>query len=146
MTEKPNEIFELANFLPYQLSTIANLVSRELAQIYQEEFDLSVAEWRIIAVLGPDKQLSARDITDITIMDKVTVSRAVQRLMQSGRIASKADKNDRRRQILVLTEAGQDVFHTVVPLALGYEARLLNRIGDEERATLSKIFKKLNGG
>lgn len=146
MTEKPSEIFELANFLPYQLSTIANLVSRELAQIYQEEFDLSVAEWRVIAVLGPGKQLSAKDITDITIMDKVTVSRAVQRLIQTGRVISKADKNDRRRQILMLSEAGQDVFHTVVPLALGYEANLLNRIDGEDRAVLSKIFKKLNGG
>lgn len=144
MMKKTNGHFELADFLPYQLSVLANLVSRELAQIYQKEFDLSVAEWRVIAVLGPDKQLSAKDITDITIMDKVSVSRAVQRLIQSDRVQANADVDDRRRQILMLTDAGRDVFHTVVPLALGYEAQLLNRISDQERRMLSQIVEKLN--
>lgn len=144
MVEKTNETFNLADFLPYQLSAAANLVSRELAQIYQEEFDLSVAEWRVIAVLGPDKRLSATDITDITIMDKVTVSRAVQRLLSFDRVAALPDEQDRRRQILALTDNGRDVFHTVVPLALGYEARLLKRITPKDRAVLAEILERLN--
>ncbi|MEO6657324.1 MAG: MarR family transcriptional regulator, partial [Arenimonas sp.] len=43
---------ELDRFLPYRLSVLSNRVSQDIAQLYQERFNLNITEWRVIAVLG----------------------------------------------------------------------------------------------
>jgi len=44
---------ELEQFLPYRLSVLANTVSQGIARGYRERHDISVTEWRILAVLEP---------------------------------------------------------------------------------------------
>ncbi|MCR6644506.1 MAG: MarR family winged helix-turn-helix transcriptional regulator [Terricaulis sp.] len=80
----------LEQFLPYRLSILSNRVSRAIAARYAKAFDLTIPEWRIIAVLGRSPGLSAKDIAEATEMDKVAVSRAVARLSAAGRITGKS--------------------------------------------------------
>src|SRR5438067_11197368 len=40
--------FKLEEFLPYQLSVTANNVSRLFAKKYDEEYGLSIPEWRVL--------------------------------------------------------------------------------------------------
>ena len=44
--------FNLETFLPYRLSVTTNRVSRAFAAQYEQEFGISIPEWRAIAVLG----------------------------------------------------------------------------------------------
>ncbi|MFZ5608001.1 MAG: MarR family winged helix-turn-helix transcriptional regulator [Pseudomonadota bacterium] len=135
--------FSLAAFLPYRLSLLANTVSQGLAALYQDQFDLSPAEWRVIAVLGREGAASAKDIAAITAMDKVTISRAIARLAKAGRVTAKVDKTDRRRQRLVLGPNGRAVYERVAPLALAYEQRLLAGLGEGERRQLDRLLAVL---
>src|SRR6185436_14477784 len=100
----------LERFVPYRLSVLSNTVSRAIARIYAERFELTIPEWRVMAQLGRHGQLSASDIVGLTAMDKVRVSRAVARLSASGRIAISTDAADRRRQRLTLTPAGKRIY------------------------------------
>jgi hypothetical protein len=43
---------ELERFLPYRLSILSNTVSQSIAAEYQDRFELSMTEWRVMAVLG----------------------------------------------------------------------------------------------
>jgi len=43
---------ELERFLPYRLSILSNRVSQQIAREYQDRFDLSMTEWRVMAVLA----------------------------------------------------------------------------------------------
>ena len=43
---------DLEHFLPYRLSVLSNRVSGTIARIYTERFQLSITEWRGMAVLG----------------------------------------------------------------------------------------------
>ncbi|MEO0608095.1 MAG: helix-turn-helix domain-containing protein, partial [Pseudomonadota bacterium] len=65
----------LDGFLPYRLSVLSNAVSRKIADIYEREFDLSVWQWRIIAVVGEREGLTSTEVAQRTLMDKPTVSR-----------------------------------------------------------------------
>ena len=133
----------LERFVPYRLSVLSNTVSRAIARIYAERFDLTIPEWRVMAQLGRHGRLSASDIVGLTAMDKVRVSRAVARLTASGRIASIADAADRRRQLLTLTAAGKRIYREIVPLALEREARLLGALEPGERQVLDRLLAKL---
>ena len=133
----------LERFLPYRFSILAKRLSDNLAGEYADRFGLTIPEWRVMAVLGRDQELSASGVCDRTLMDKVTVSRAVARLVQQGRVASQVDAEDRRRANLSLTAKGRKVYREIVPLARTYEARLLEGLSPREQQSLDRLLSKL---
>ncbi|WP_206860115.1 MarR family winged helix-turn-helix transcriptional regulator [Lysobacter changpingensis] len=135
---------DLEHFLPYRLSVLSNRVSGTIARIYTERFQLSITEWRVMAVLGRYPGLSANEVAQRTAMDKVAVSRAVARLLDAGRLDREIHGDDRRRSVLKLSEGGYRIYDEVAPLALEFERRLLDGIDDQERAVLFRLLDKLD--
>ncbi|HEY0524553.1 MAG TPA: MarR family transcriptional regulator, partial [Stellaceae bacterium] len=45
-------VLELERFLPYRLSVVSNRISATIARLYARRFDLTIPEWRLMAVLG----------------------------------------------------------------------------------------------
>lgn len=134
---------DLEHFLPYRLSVLTNRISGGLAEIYSKRFGISVTEWRVIAVLGRYPGLSANGVADRAAMDKVAVSRAVARLLESGLLTREMHDADRRRSVLALSEAGYAVYDVVVPLALEYERDAYSALDEGERAALDGLLIKL---
>ncbi|MBL8544826.1 MAG: MarR family transcriptional regulator [Hyphomonadaceae bacterium] len=139
----PTELLVLEDFLPYRLSILSNRVSRAIAARYAKTFGLSIPEWRIIAVLGRRPGLTAKEVAEATEMDKVAVSRAVAKLVESKRVAARADREDARRQILSLTAQGESVHARIAPIALASEQRLLAALDARERAQLDALVGHL---
>jgi len=134
----------LDTFLPYRLSVLSNRVSDAIARQYSARFDLSIPEWRIIAVLGQTPNLSARDVAKRTAMDKVQVSRAVTTLVAARRLTRSEDSNDARIARLALTTKGRAIYEEVAPLALRLESLLLSSLSAQERNTLQNLMHKLD--
>lgn len=136
---------KLERFLPYRLSILSNRVSASIARDYQDRFDLSTTEWRVMAVLARfhDDGLSAREVAARTEMDKVAVSRALARLVAAGRVRRSVHGVDKRRSVLALTAAGWKIHDQVAPLALAHERELSERLDAAERRLLDKILDKL---
>jgi len=138
-----NEDLTLEDFLPYRLSITSHTVSTNIARVYEERFGVSIPEWRVIAILGRFPGLSAVEVADRTLMDKVAVSRAVTKLIKNGRIDREFADADRRRSILNLSEAGREVHNEIAPLALQFEGQLLQDISDEDYQVFSKVLEQL---
>jgi DNA-binding MarR family transcriptional regulator len=139
----PGELLVLEEFLPYRLSVLSNRVSRAIARRYAKAFDLTIPEWRVIAVLGRRPGLTAKEVTEATEMDKVAVSRAVARLVRARRVASRADPEDARRQLLALTREGESLHARIAPIALASEERLLRALDARERMQLDALIDRL---
>ena len=135
---------ELERFLPYRLSILSNTISQAIADDYQRRFDLSVTEWRVMAVLGRYPDLSAGEVAQRTAMDKVAVSRAVASLLESGRLQRDIHGDDRRRSVLRLSPAGHAIYDEVAPLALAFERTLLGDMDAGERALLFRLLDRLD--
>lgn len=136
-------LLELEAFLPYRLSVLSNTVSTAIAEVYRQRFRLSVPEWRGMAILGRYPNLSAAEVAERTAMDKVAVSRAVARLLKTGRVRRRFNDADRRRSQLSLSDDGLAVYREVVPQALALEAELLEVLEDAERAAFSEMLARL---
>ena len=134
---------ELERFLPYRLSILSNTVSQAIAREYQHRFDLSVTEWRVMAVLARFDTLSAREVAERTAMDKVAVSRALAGLVASARVIRRIDSGDKRRSVLRLSASGWKIHDAVAPLARAQERKLLARLNVEEQSWLDQILDKL---
>jgi DNA-binding MarR family transcriptional regulator len=139
----PAELLILEDFLPYRLSILSNRVSRAIAARYANTFDLTIPEWRVIAVLGRKPGLTAKEIAEATEMDKVAVSRAVAKLVSARRVRAYADADDARRQRLHLTVQGEDVHARIAPIALASEQKLLSALDARERAQLDDLMERL---
>lgn len=136
---------ELENFLPYRLSILSNTVSQAIADDYQQRHDIGVTEWRVMAVLARFDGLSAREVAERTAMDKVAVSRALSRLVATGRVSRSTHIDDKRRSVLGLTSAGWVIHDDVAPMARARERQLLAKLDSEERVWLERILNKLDG-
>jgi len=134
---------ELERFLPYRLSILSNTISQGIADDYQKRYDLSVTEWRVMAVLARFDGLSAREVAERTAMDKVAVSRALARLVEAGRVNRETHNGDKRRSVLGLSEAGWKLHDEVAPTARAREREVLAKLDQEERVWLERILDKL---
>lgn len=136
--------FELENFLPYRLSLLTNTISQGMARSYGIVHDISVTEWRVLAVLGRFSGLTASEVAERTAMDKVAISRAVKGLEEKGLLERRTDEADRRRQNLVITRgAGQAVLREVIPMAQRYESELVGALDRNELSQLLRLMNKL---
>lgn len=133
----------LEEFLPYRLSILSHSVSNSIATVYGQRFGLTIPEWRVIVILGRFPGLSAVEVAERTLMDKVAVSRAVTKLLKNGRIEREFADADRRRSILNLSDEGKQVLDEIAPLALEMESTLLEGLSQEEVKVLDSIIDRL---
>jgi DNA-binding MarR family transcriptional regulator len=134
---------DLDRFVPYRLSVLTNRMSNAIARHYAERFALSIAEWRVMAVLGQSPGLSASEVALRTEMDKVQVSRAVASLARRRRVQKAADGADGRVARLALTSRGQVIYDEIAPQALALEEQFLAPLDSRERAVFDRLIEKL---
>ncbi|WP_163557822.1 MarR family winged helix-turn-helix transcriptional regulator [Halomonas sp. NO4] len=134
---------DLNQFLPYRLNSLADRISQALAQLYEERYQLNIAQWRVLAWLSHCDELSAKQICEATRMDKARVSRAVQALEERGLISRRPSPRDQRLHELRLTEPGQALLAELLPEAQAWEAELVATLTAGEYRDLLNIMRKL---
>ncbi|MBX7458009.1 MarR family winged helix-turn-helix transcriptional regulator [Qipengyuania sp. 1NDH17] len=133
----------LADFLPYQLSVASNAVSTRIAEQYRKRFALKTTEWRIMAVLGDSGPTTQRELSQMTLMDKVPVNRACKTLESRGLAERKPNAKDGRSHLLELTAEGRAVHAGIMPLALAIEEELFSVLNEEEQAQMRDMLARL---
>lgn len=136
--------FDLEQFFPYRMSILANTVSRVLARLYESEHDLTIAEWRLLAIVARFGPISGSGVCERSAMDKVRVSRAVTRAVGRGLVDRAVDPRDRRRAMLTLTPRGRAIHDRIVPLAQEREAQILAALTKKEVAQLLDMLTRLH--
>lgn len=134
----------LERFTPYRLSILSNRVSAGVASAYRDRFALSVTEWRIMAVLGEFPGLSGEEVSNKTQIEKSILSRSIQKLLKRHLVVRSIDKADRRRQVLNLSELGQEIYQQIVPLSLDYQQRLLDCFDEREQQQFNEMIDRLS--
>ncbi len=134
----------LDEFIPYRLSVTSNLVSDTIARTYRSLFGLSIAEWRVVAVVAETGGLSQGAIGQRTRMDKVTVSRAAIALVDRGLMTRGANPGDKRSHLLDLTDAGRELYAAIAPKALDLERRIFQGFTRAELASFTAMLRRID--
>lgn len=140
---RPPASFAPEHSLPHAFSVVANRISQMLERMYGEMFGISVVDWRIIAILGTHYPLSAKALAELTAMDQVSVSRAIDQLSNKKLVLRRVDAADRRRVALSLSKKGLEIYNQVVPLLYAAEATLVARLPREDAAAINRIMEAL---
>jgi DNA-binding MarR family transcriptional regulator len=133
--------FSPEHSLPHAFSVVTSRISRMLEKMYSQQFGLSVVGWRIVAILGTHFPLSAKALGELTAMDQVSISRAVEQLAGKKLVSRRVDMADRRRVVLRLSKKGEEVYNQVVPLLYAGEGALVSGFSKNDEAALRRIMK-----
>jgi DNA-binding MarR family transcriptional regulator len=134
---------KLDQFIPYRLSVASNAVSNRIAQAYRKRFGLKIAEWRIIAILAENAQMTPQALGEATRMDKISVSRAASAMVERGLISTQDNPGDGRSHFLQLTPDGRALYYEIAPVALAMEAELFGVLTADERKTLDALLRRV---
>jgi MarR family transcriptional regulator, organic hydroperoxide resistance regulator len=131
--------FDLAEHLPYLLKHIYSQLqvasARHLAQ-----FGVSVAVWRILAVLWEHGDLSHRELADLTSIEVSTLSRLSKSAKRDGLIRRKRTREDQRTVRVTLTEKGRNLTQAIIPSALSCQADTIGNLCPEDVNTVTRIL------
>jgi DNA-binding MarR family transcriptional regulator len=119
-----------------------------LFDFYNHRYGISRTAWRVMVRVGSDGPLSGREVGQLTTMDAVQVTRAINELAELGLVSRRTDPNDRRRIVLRLSAKGEAAYAAIVPKALDLEKWLLSGLTPSElkalRSASARLYKKVS--
>ena len=125
-----------------------SMTERFVQNVFNSGLDISLDQWM---VLGPIWQLespSQKDLGEICLRDKPTISRIIDSLEDKSLVVRVSDQIDHRNKILVLNSFGRQLFYDVLPIMEKTREEVRGEIPEEEIETfknvLTKIIKNLN--
>lgn len=104
---------------------------------------LSSIEWRVLATLHDGPPLPVSALAHEVLSKQPTVTKLVQRMVEQGWVALRADAQDQRRTLVAATPAGRRVVRPLIRKAQVHEAQATTALSAEERAALKEILLKL---
>lgn len=126
-----------------RLSWLANFFSGPLYRQLELTQGLTRPEFTVLHCLAQCPNLTAQDICLMTGQAKNTLSRAIRRLLEDGRIDRTEDASDARALLLRLTERGAALHGQLIGLFLQREREMLRPLTAGERADLDRLLGKL---
>lgn len=128
----------LDDYLPYRVAVAASEIGKIISPYYQH-FGLTMPELAILSVLYEASPLTQQMIIARTVMEKFAISRGARALLEKKLIERRAHQTDGRSYWLSITDAGRELYASVVPMSLAFEDRLREALGSEEKYLAAKL-------
>ena len=139
------------DFLTFRLTRLSNALRTNLTKPYLEQFDLSLPEWRLLALVARFAPMRFSEVTVRSGMDKGQVSRTLRVMATRGLTKTKTikDRGSRSTEALAapvmvsITPKGASLYKEVLPVARKRQADMLLTLSEAERSSLYSIIDKL---
>jgi DNA-binding MarR family transcriptional regulator len=117
-----------------------------LFQQYIPDSQLTAAQFVVLCSVRDNKGSSLADIVKATVIDQATIRGVVDRLKQRELVQVEHDRMDRRKVVINLTEAGQDLVHDMEPFAKQITESTYGKLNPAERLALDFLLRKMLEG
>ena len=134
---------DLRDLVSFQLRQLSNIYTKGSSSAYERQFNLTMNEWRCVALLHGKDGLAMNRLAEQAQFDRGLTSRTVRELEARGLLARQADENDGRGVVITLTPAGEHLVAEVYPVADARNTQLLSCLTKAERDLLPQILEKL---
>jgi DNA-binding MarR family transcriptional regulator len=128
----------------YRIHRLAGALSRGAAATYRQGFQVSLLEWRTVALLGDAAPLTLKALARQSGLDKSLVSRTVTALAARGLVLRSAGRTDAREVTLRLSASGLRLHAGLMRAAAERDAALRGALTAAERDALDGILDKLH--
>lgn len=120
-------MFDYETKVQHWVNRLSFLLRAEASRRLQAAgLDLTAEEWALLMVLWRDGPRGMSALADITLRERTTVTRVVDRLARKGLVERRPGPDDRRAVVIVPTDEGEHIREAV----LGAMAPLVDGIED----------------
>jgi len=117
------------------------IVSRFRELLHREQ--LTDQQWRVLRILYDHAPMIAAELSDLSCIHKVSLSRIVAGLEQSDLIERTPSASDRRATVLCLTSAGTELMDRLTPIASGIYDGIVADFGIDRYQELLLLLREL---
>ena len=134
--------FKLDRHIFYLFGQIYGRRDQQLAKSLRP-FRLSVPQWRVMAALVDLGTCTINRLSDLTVVDRTTLSRTLDRMERNGLVARKRVEADKRSYEMRLTAAGRAMLRRIWPVMSYHNTRAIAGLSEREMAQLRAIIEKM---
>jgi DNA-binding MarR family transcriptional regulator len=134
--------FRLERHIFYLFGQIYGRRDQQLAKSLRP-FRLSVPQWRVLAALVDLGTCTINRLSDLTVVDRTTLSRTLDRMEKNGLVARKRVEADKRSYEMRLTAAGRAMFRRIWPVMSYHNERAIAGLSKGEIERLKAIIRKM---
>lgn len=131
----------ITELLSYRLHRVANAFERGAALLFRREFDVSLGEWRALALLAGGKANTLNRIALLAGIDRAQMSRIVSKLAERGFVERSSGPGN--SSPISLTESGQRTYNGLIAAARARNTIFLSVLTPEEIEHLDSALEKL---
>ena len=135
---------DLEHRTAYRFALLADGSMRCLAGMFVPKFGLTVAGWKIMAIIGRYQPIFPVEAARYATMDADKVTRAVDQLVDAGMVTRTVDTEDRRRVALSLTKKGHAIHDEIDRARRVIERSFLSVLDARELKAFYQIMDKLD--
>jgi DNA-binding MarR family transcriptional regulator len=139
----PGKVPKVHHFLTYKISLLNKLQDRLAVPWFSEQYDISFAEWRVLAHLAPRPSRAVQDIARSMYLDKGGISRACSSLLARGYLNKKDNPIDRRSVLLQPSARGRALYEQILPFRMQSQEKLVANIPKGDLSSFHKSMDKL---
>lgn len=137
---RPDDVL-ITELLSYRLSRASGSLSRSAATRYRRMFDVSLAEWRTLALLGVKTPATLNSLARKAGLDKAQMSRVVTGLFDRGLVTKSVGAG--RTTQLSLTDAGREIYSGLIAEANERDRRIRRHLGAKDLRALERALDTL---
>lgn len=142
---QPLEVIDLNRSVPVLLAWLGNKLTASGSAHYRKHFGLSITEFRIIAMLAEEPDITGRRFCEVIGIDPGAASRALNALKDRQLVSNRPDPANPAYRRWSLTPAGIALFDRALPIARERSRILLQDISDQEHALLLDLLHRMLG-
>lgn len=106
---------DLHAHLPYRFAQLSLRIRRATTERFVRALSISTREWRTLGMVGIKGPSTPTQLSELTGMDRATITRATARLIKLGLLSRSAHESDSRSVLLDLTPKGAELCRQIVP-------------------------------
>ncbi|HKL49731.1 MAG TPA: MarR family transcriptional regulator [Wenzhouxiangellaceae bacterium] len=108
-------MMDLHSHLPYRFAQLSLRIRRATSERFVRALGISTREWRAIGMIGIKGPCTPTRLSELTGMDRATITRATARLIKLNLLYRSAHESDSRSVMLELTPEGAELCGRIVP-------------------------------
>lgn len=133
----------IRDLVSYRLARTASLMSRGASLRYRREFDVSLGEWRALALLASGAPSSLMQLAHAAGLDKAQISRVVSSLVARGLVLRELSSGSGRSVRLSLSGTGQALYRSLIAAAAERDRAFRSVLSDQELVVFEAVLEKL---
>jgi DNA-binding MarR family transcriptional regulator len=142
--KRPTKL-DLGDYLPYLVNRVGSIIAEQFGGEALKPHHLSIAMWRVMAVLSANGSQRQIDLADLTSTDSSTLSRLVTRLVRMRLVTRSRSTRSNREVAVELSPKGQALVAQLIPIARQYEAAAIAGLSRDELDVLKRCLRRVYG-